>query len=47
MFHVSKMKKFISKYTNVIDGLISLQEDEYSDHSPKTLLDQREKQLHN
>ena len=47
MFHVSKLKKFISKDTNVIDGLVSLQENESSDHSPKNILDQREKRLRN
>ena len=47
VFHVSKLKKFISKDTNVIDGLVSLQENESSDHSPEKLLDQREKQLRN
>ena len=39
MFCVSKLKKFISKDTNVIDGLVSLQENESSDHSPEKLLD--------
>ena len=39
VFHVSKLKKFISKDTNVIDGLVSLQENESSDHSPEKLLD--------
>ena len=47
MFHVSKFKKFISKDTNVIDGLVSLQENESSDHSPEKLLDRREKRLRN
>ena len=47
MFHVSKLKKFISKDTNVIDGLVSLQENESSDHSPEKLLDRREKRLCN
>ena len=47
VFHVSKLKKFICKDTNVIDGLVSLQENELSDHSPKMLLDQREKRLCN
>ena len=47
MFHVSKLKKFISKDINVIDGLVSLQENESSDHSPEKLSDQREKRLRN
>ena len=31
----------------MIDGLVSLQENESSDHSSKKLLDQREKRLRN
>ena len=39
VFHVSKLKGFISKDTNLIDGLVSLQEDASSDHSPDKILD--------
>ena len=45
VFHVSKLKHFIYRDTNLIHGLISLQEDASSDHSPDKILDQREKQL--
>ena len=47
VFHVSTLKMFISKDTNVIDGLVSLQENESSDHSLEKLLGQREKKLCN
>ena len=47
VFHVSKLKRFISKDTNLIDGLISLHEDASSDHSPDKILDCRKKRLHN
>ena len=47
VFHVSKLKRFISKDTNLIDGLVSLQEDASSDHSPDKILDRREKRLRN
>ena len=39
VFHVSKLKKFLSKDTNVIDGLVYLLKNESSDHSPEKLLD--------
>ena len=45
VFHVSKLKRFISKDTNLVDGLVSLQEDASSDHSPDKILDQREKHV--
>ena len=47
VFHVTKLKRFISKDTNLIDGLVSLQEDASSDHSPDKILDRREKWLRN
>ena len=47
VFHVSKLKRFISKDTNLIDGLVSLQEDASSDHSPDKILDRQEKRLRN
>lgn len=47
VFHVSKLKKYISKDTNVIDGFVSLQENETTDHSPDKILDRREKRLRN
>ena len=47
MFHVSKLKRYISKDSNVIDGLISLQENESIDHGPDKILDRREKRLRN
>ena len=47
VFHVSKLKRYISKDSNVIDGLISLQENESTDHDPDKILDQREKRLRN
>ena len=47
IFHVIKLKCFISKDTNLIDGLVSLQEDASSDHSPDKILDRREKRLRN
>ena len=37
----------ISKDDNLIDGLISLQEDDSVDHDPYKILDWREKRLHN
>ena len=47
VFHVSKLKRYISKDSNVIDGLISLQENESIDHGPDKILDRREKRLRN
>ena len=47
VFHVSKLQRFISKDTNLIDGLVSLQEDASFDHTPDKILDQREKRLRN
>lgn len=48
VFHVSKLKRYISKDTNVIDGLVSLQENESVDHGPPDkILDRREKRLRN
>ena len=43
VFHVSKVKKYISKDDNLIDGLISLPEDQSVDSDPNKILDQREK----
>ncbi|MCO5555871.1 hypothetical protein L7F22_009416 [Adiantum nelumboides] len=47
VFHVSKLKRFISKDDNLIDGMISLQEQETTDHGPDKILDRREKRLRN
>ena len=43
VFHVSKLKKYISKDTNLVDGLVSLQEQNIVDHGPDKILDRRQK----
>ena len=47
VFHVSKLKRYISKDDNLIDGMVTLQENADVDHSPDKILDRRQKRLRN
>ena len=48
VFHVSKLRKYISRDDNLIDGSVSLQEqDSVVDHGPDKILDRRVKKLRN
>lgn len=47
VFHVSKLKKFISKQDNLVHGLVALQESESIADGLDKVLDQRVKQLCN
>ncbi|KAH7365721.1 hypothetical protein KP509_18G042400 [Ceratopteris richardii] len=47
MFHVSKLRKYISREDNLIEGIVSLQESNSTYHSPYRILDQRQKRLRN
>ena len=38
VFHVSKLKKFISREDNLIEGIVSLQEHDTLDHGPDKIL---------
>ncbi|KAH7314786.1 hypothetical protein KP509_21G019900 [Ceratopteris richardii] len=41
MFHVSKLRKYISREDNLIEGIVSLQESDSTYHSPCRILDWR------
>ncbi|KAH7280437.1 hypothetical protein KP509_37G067500 [Ceratopteris richardii] len=47
VFHVSKLRKYISREDNLIEGIVSLQETDREDHSPDRILDRRQKRLRN
>ncbi|KAH7421119.1 hypothetical protein KP509_13G041300 [Ceratopteris richardii] len=47
VFHVNKLRKYISKDDNLIEGIVSLQESDSTYHSPDRILDWRQKQLRN
>ncbi|MCO5572540.1 hypothetical protein L7F22_026295 [Adiantum nelumboides] len=48
VFHVSKLRKYISKDDNLIEATVSLQEQpSVVDHGPDKILDRREKRLRN
>ncbi|MCO5550079.1 hypothetical protein L7F22_003558 [Adiantum nelumboides] len=48
VFHVSKLRKYISKDDNLIEATVSLQEQPSAvDHGPDKILDRREKRLRN
>ncbi|KAH7283023.1 hypothetical protein KP509_35G057200 [Ceratopteris richardii] len=47
VFHVSKLRKYISKEDNLIEGIVSLHESNSTDHSPNKMIDRRQKRLRN
>ncbi|KAH6554871.1 hypothetical protein KP509_1Z300500 [Ceratopteris richardii] len=47
VFHVSKLRKYISREDNLIEGIVSLQETDRLDHSRDRILDRRQKRLKN
>ncbi|KAH7300360.1 hypothetical protein KP509_24G058400 [Ceratopteris richardii] len=47
VFHVSKLRKYISREDNLKEGIVSLQETDREDHSPDRILDRRQKRLRN
>ncbi|KAH6555471.1 hypothetical protein KP509_1Z252000 [Ceratopteris richardii] len=47
VFHVSKLRKYISREDNLIEGIVSLQESKSTNHSPSMILDRRHKRLRN
>ncbi|KAH7285734.1 hypothetical protein KP509_33G043200 [Ceratopteris richardii] len=47
VFHVNKLRKYISREDNLIDGIISLQETDREDQSLDRILDRRQKRLRN
>ncbi|KAH7425533.1 hypothetical protein KP509_11G059400 [Ceratopteris richardii] len=47
VFHVCKLRKYISREDNLIQGIVSLQETDRSDHSLDKILYRRQKRLRN
>ncbi|KAH7433568.1 hypothetical protein KP509_07G075500 [Ceratopteris richardii] len=45
VFHVNKLRNYISREDNLIEGIVSLQETDRSDHSQDRILDRRQKRL--